>query len=86
MYRILFFIATLFFPIIFGWWLFVPMATIFVYLAKLPYEIIVIGAILDSAYYFGDSLLEKNMFTVFAAILIIAAVFLSRIIDWHKSI
>ena len=71
---------------IFGWWLFIPMAVFFVYLAKLPYEVIVAGAILDSIYYFGDGITERHGLAIFSALIIIAALFLSDRINWRKTI
>ena len=86
MFRILFFLAILIIPAIFSWWLFVPLALLFVYLAKLPYEIILAGFILDMIYYFGDSFLAKHLLTIFSLILIILAFFLSKRIHWRKVI
>lgn len=73
-------------PIVFGWWLFFPIAILLVYLIKLPYEIILAGVMLDSVYYFGDSFLARFKLTLFAFIIILVALFLSEKIDWHKRI
>ena len=73
-------------PILFGWWLFVPMAILFVYLAKVPYEVIVVGNILDAVYYFGDGFLVKYQLTIFALVLILVALFLNNRIHWSKTI
>lgn len=62
------------------------MALFFIYLAKLPYEVIVAGAILDSVYYFGDSIIEKHELALIAALMIFVALFLSGRIDWRKTI
>ncbi|MFH0804262.1 MAG: hypothetical protein V1896_01520 [Candidatus Zambryskibacteria bacterium] len=86
MNRTLFFLVTVLLPIIFGWWLFIPMALLFVYLAKLPYEIILAGFILDMVYYFGDGFFAKHLLTLFSLLLIIAAFFLSKRIHWRKII
>jgi len=86
MYRILFFLAIVFIPIIFSWWLFVPLALLSVYLAKLPWEIILAGIILDSLYYFGEGFFMKHPLTIFSIILIALAFFLSKKIRWHKII
>lgn len=86
MFRILFFLAILIIPVIFSWWLFVPMALLFVYLAKLPYEIILAGFLLDSVYYFGDGFLVQHLLAIFSLILIILAFFLSKRIHWNKII
>lgn len=86
MYRFFYFLINIALPIIFGWWLFIPLSIISVYLIKLPYEIIFIGAMLDSVYYFGDGFLLKNQLTLFSTLLIIGALFLSDKIDWNKKI
>ena len=52
MSRLLYFLATMIIPIVFSWWLFIPMALFFVYATKLPYEVILAGFFLDSLYYF----------------------------------
>ena len=74
--RTIYFLLIVFIPVILGWWLFVPLAILLVYLAKQPYEIIVAGAILDSLYYFGDGLLIEHSLTLFAFGLILLAWFL----------
>ena len=73
-------------PVIFSWWLFIPMALLLVYLVKLPYEIILVGFILDLFYYFGDSFLAKHLLTLFSLLLIMIAWFLSEKIHWRKVI
>jgi len=86
MYRILFFLATIIIPVVFSWWLFIPMALFFVYLAKLPYELILAGFILDLVYYFGDGFWAKHLLTTFSLLLIMTALFLSKGIHWRKII
>jgi hypothetical protein len=86
MNRILYFLAIIFIPVIFSWWLFIPMALLSVYLAKLPYEIILAGFILDLVYYFGDGFLAQHLLTIFSLALIILAFFLSKRIYWRKII
>jgi len=85
MYRIFAFIGLIMLPVIFGWWLFVPLAILYVYLAKLPYEIIVAGAILDSVYYFGTGIFAFRL-TIISIILIVVAFFLNDKIHWPKRI
>jgi len=86
MYRIISFFAVLIIPVIFGWWLFIPMGLLYVYLAKLPYEIIFAGFLLDTIYYFGNSLLTKYPLTIFSILLILGAFFFSKRIHWSKVI
>lgn len=86
MYRFFYFLISIIVPVIFGWWLFIPLTILAVYLAKLPYEIILAGAILDTVYYFGDSFLFEYQLTIFATLLIILALFLGDKIHWDKKI
>ena len=86
MSRIIFFLLTIIIPVVFSWWLFIPMALLYIYLAQLPYEIIVAGFILDTVYYFGDGFITKYMLTIFSTLLIIAALFLNKKIYWKKFI
>jgi hypothetical protein len=86
MNRALYFLAIIIIPIIFSWWLFVPMALLYIYLAKLPYEAIVAGFILDSVYYFGGGFFAQHSLTIFSLLLITAAFFLSKKIYWRKVI
>lgn len=86
MYRIFYFFATLILPVIFGWWLFIPMAIVLVFLAKIPYEIIFVGMVFDSLYYFGEGFLRSYQLTIFSVTLILIALFLDRKISWQKRI
>jgi hypothetical protein len=86
MNRVLFFLAIIILPVIFSWWLFIPMALLYVYLAQLPYEIIVAGFILDSVYYFGNGFFARYALTIFSLVLIAIAFFLSKKIHWPKII
>lgn len=86
MYRVLYFFLILISPAIFGWWLFVPLAVLFIYLAKAPYELIIAGAILDSIYYFGQNIFMNNLLTLFSVGLILVALFLDSKIHWRAII
>jgi hypothetical protein len=86
MNRVLFFLAIIIIPVIFSWWLFIPMALLYVYLAKLPYELILAGFLLDLVYYFGDGFLFQYPLTLFSLLLLIIALFLSKRIHWNKVI
>ena len=86
MYRALYFLAVMIIPVTFSWWLFIPLALLFVYLVKLPYEIIIAGIILDSVYYFGEGFINKHLLTIFSLLLIILALFLSNRVHWRKVI
>jgi len=86
MYRFIYFLAIIIIPVIFSWWLFIPMGLLIVYLAKLPYEIILAGFLLDILYYFGDDVLTKYPLTIFSIFLMLVAFFLSKRIHWSKII
>lgn len=70
----------------FGWWLFIPMALLYVYLARLPYEIILVGFLFDNLYYFGDNVWQKYPLTIFSGLLIVIAMSLYKRIHWSKVI
>lgn len=72
--------------LVFGWWIFFPLALIYVYLAKLPYEIIIFSALLDNIYYFGDGFVKDNMFSLFSILLILIAFFLGSRLNWQRKI
>jgi len=86
MYRFLYFLAIIIIPVIFSWWLFVPMALLFIFLSRLPYELVLAGFILDLVYYFGDGFLAKNALTIFSLVLLFVAFFLNKKIHWNKII
>jgi hypothetical protein len=86
MSRFLFFLATIIIPTIFSWWLFIPLAFLFVYFAKLPYEIILAGFLLDLVYYFGEGIWYQYPLTLFSVLLIAGAWFLNGKINWQKTI
>ncbi len=85
-YRIGILLFSILLPIIFGWWLFLPLILISIYLIKLPYEIILAAAILDSFYYFGDSFLSNHRLTLAAFFAILIALFLSDKLNWQRRI
>jgi hypothetical protein len=62
------------------------MALLFVYLAKLPYEMIVAGFLLDVFYYFGNGFFVRYPLTIFSFVLIILALFLDKKVHWSQVI
>lgn len=86
MNRTVFFLLTFLMPIIFGWWLFLPIAILYVYLAKLPYEILVVSIILDSMYYFGKGVVSSHRLLIFSILLLAIALFLKDRVYWRKVI
>jgi hypothetical protein len=86
MNKIFFLLGAIFVPIIFNWWLFVPIAILFVSLVKFPYMIVLAGFILDSVYYFGNGFFLTYPLTLFSLAAVITVFFLSKIIHWPKPI
>lgn len=84
MLRAIYFIFLTIIPVIFGWWIFLPLSVLLVYLAVLPYEIILAAMVLDSLYYFGSGFLYKYPMTIFALGLLFIALFLNTRIHWRK--
>jgi hypothetical protein len=85
-YRVLLLVATIVIPIVFGWWLFIPIAFLYTCIAKLPYEIVLAGFILDVVYYFGDGFIRDYALTLFSLILVLLVWFLDSRIYWRKFI
>lgn len=85
-YRIGILLFSILLPIIFGWWLFLPLILISIYLIKLSYEIILAAAILDSFYYFGDNFWYSHRLTLAAFFAILIALFLSDKLNWQRRI
>lgn len=73
-------------PAIFSWWLFVPIALVYVYLAKFPYEIILAGLMLDTLYYFGEGFIWRHPLALSASALIVLAFFVDKAVRWQKRI
>jgi hypothetical protein len=86
MFRVLYFLGLMVVPAVFGWWMFILMSVLLVYLAKFPFEIIFASIILDAVYYYGDSLLAGNRLLIFSIILLFMAWFLDKKIHWSKII
>jgi hypothetical protein len=84
MARVIFFLIILFAPVIFGWWIFFPLALLSVIITKIPYEIILAGAILDLFFYFGDGLFRQNILFVYSVALLAASVFVEKKFVWKK--
>lgn len=84
MIRLSLFVLVIALSVMFGWWIFLPLAILIVYMAVLPYEIILAGIILDSVYYFGDGFLYRYPLTAFSIILVFLAFILSKRIHWRK--
>jgi len=86
MWRGILLVAIIFLPIFFGWWLFVPLALLYVYFIKSPYEIIPVGAILDGLYYFGEGFLYKHSLVLYTLVLVVLTSLLGKWISWKRSI
>ncbi len=83
MLRLVFFLVVLFITAVFGWWTFFPLSLLYIYLAKVPYEVIVVGGIMDTVYYLGEGLVLNNLFGLFAFFAIVAAIFLEDRLEWE---
>jgi hypothetical protein len=62
------------------------MALLFIFLAKLPYELILAGFILDMVYYFGNGFFAQHLLTIFSLLLLLIAFFVSKRVHWPKII
>ncbi|MEK7635010.1 MAG: hypothetical protein AAB446_01085 [Patescibacteria group bacterium] len=86
MLRFFYFLALIIIPVLFSWWLFIPLVLLAVYLIKLPYEIIIAGFILDLVYYFGDGFIAKHLLVMFSFLVLSVALFLNSKVHWRKII
>ena len=84
MYRLLFFLLTFIISTIFGWWLFLLFCIAFVYIARSPYEILLLGFLLDSNYYFGESFFMSHPLFLFSLFLVLVHLSLEKSIHWRK--
>lgn len=84
LYRILFLFSAIALPLLLSWWLFVPIALLYVYLVKSPYEIVAAGLILDCVYYWGDDFLVRNALALLALALVAAVFFLESRVEWRR--
>jgi len=82
--RIVFWMILLIAPLVFGWWLFLLLALVYVCLAENPYETLLPGILLDNIFSFDGSILEKHFLTIFVLILILIALLLETRVDWKK--
>ncbi len=83
-FRILFSLVIVMIPIMFGWWLFIPLVFIFAYFVNSPYEIIFAGVLLDMAYYLGDGFIHRHLFFVFSVCLVVLVMFISDRVYWRR--
>jgi hypothetical protein len=82
--RLIFFAAVILIPIVFGWWLFIPLALLYVYAVKKPFELILSGFLLDTVYYFGNGFFRDHALVIFSLILVALVLFLDSRIYWRK--
>jgi|GEM_PF-1369402 hypothetical protein len=83
-FRILSSLAVVVIPIMFGWWLFFPLAFIFACFVNSPYEIIFVGVLLDMVYYLGDGFIHTYLFLIFSICLVMLVMFMSDKIYWRR--
>lgn len=86
MYRLLLSLLILFLTVFLGWWLYIPLALLYAYLSKTPYELLLMGFMLDYLYYFGDGFVASNRLAVFSLVVVLVSVFLSDKLEWKKVI
>lgn len=70
--------------VVFGWWSFLLFVLIYIYLVKIPYEVIFVGYILDSIYFFGDNFFLSYKLTIYSLICILLSVYIKDKIEWNE--
>ncbi len=84
--RIVLPILILFLTLLFGWWLFIPLALIYCFVSSRAYEILILGILLDNVYYFGESFLFDYFITIVATFSFILSVVLEYKVNIVKKI
>lgn len=86
MFRIIADVILLFAPIVIGPWVFIVLSLFFVLIVRNPIEVVPIGIILNSLYYFGDNIFLDNWMLIMAALLYMLDLFISERVIWKKII
>ncbi len=86
MFRIIADIILLFAPIAIGPWVFIILSLFFVLIVRNPIEVVPIGIILNSLYYFGDNIFLDNWMLIMAALLYMLDLVISERVIWKKII
>ncbi len=81
----IFLFAVLVLTIVFlGWWLFFFVALFYGLLIRRPYELPIMGALLDGLYYFGTSFLSLNLLLIFGGAGLLLAFIIEDRVNWRK--
>ncbi len=83
-FRILFCVGLLALPLVFGWWMFIFLSLLFVVIANKTYELVVVGSLLDSVYYFGPSIWQSHMLLIVGFFCTALSLLLEREVNWRK--
>lgn len=86
MFRIIADVILLFAPIVIGPWVFIILSLFFVLIVRNPIEVVPIGIILNSLYYFGDNIFLDNWMLIMAALLYTLDLVISERVIWKKII
>ncbi len=82
--RIILFILLIILSALFFWWLFLPLALIYVVKVNNPFEILLAGAIFDSVYFYSSDPWLAHNFLIFSVVVLIAIMVLGSNINWKK--
>lgn len=72
-----------FVPIAFGWWLFLPLFLLYLYLAHARIEVLVVAVALDRVYYFGSGFWSFRL-SIICLICLLIAFFVEGRLRWPR--
>lgn len=83
-FRVILGILLIVLPVLIGPWVFPVLVLFFVFLVRNPIEILPIGIIINSLYYFGNNLVVDNWILIFVVFVYLVDLFLSSRVMWRK--
>lgn len=84
--RIFIFILLVALPAMFAWWLYFPLAVVYVYKVKSPYEILLASSFLDRAFFSGSSFWNGHELFFFSVLLLTAIMIFANTLEWRRSL
>ncbi len=70
--------------VFFGWWLFFFVALFYGLFIRRPYELPIMGGLLDGLYYFGTSFLSLNFLLIIGGVGLLLAFIIEDRVNWRK--
>lgn len=80
--RIFFLMSVILLPIVFTWWLFLPLALIYFYFTKSAYEILFVAIFLDELFFISNNVFIENIFLIFGLVLFVFSKIFGGMLNW----